>query len=774
LGRLVKLTSPDLSGPTVRVFDAAGRLTTTVEVLGGGANQQTHTFTYDLISRRLNDDYQGTCATTGTAHPEIQRTYDALPTGVTCPMTGGCNNLSGRLSYVVSTLMCSSAYSSSDGALDQFTFYSYDRTGRLIEEYITDDTGRTADHKFAYTSDGALQQFTTPASTVIHWTFDSDNTLSSNSDTDRVTAIGYGDITVIDSVKWYPFGPWQSYNWKATISGTPLTNSVDRNKAYRITAVHGALKGSTENAKVTITEDAMGRVTSRVYTPHDPTLSGLFDSYFTYDQQSRVLCESTTSGTCPTSGSTLKNNHDQTDPFKPAGDWEELLRPIPGSSGGTINNFNSTGTGYGTSHQVADVNQSNGTPAFGHTAMAYDARGLRSYDDNTTTLTNDRRDYTYDARHNVVNVRGQYKTGGAWHYYDVASAFDHRNRRVFKSFYDETTAKTAQWFFYYDALDRLTEIRYTPDSSVSGTYSTFDLFWLETKLVFYLQNDYVSNALSATSKRYVASDETDRPIQLWNWPSTGDATRVWAINPSAWGLDTNIVGSTVFQPILFAGQYADSETAAYENDGVTVHRPAAVLNGFRTYDPMTGAYLQIDPLVEQTWSTYAYVDSNPVGRKDPDGRWNDEVIVIDDPAHCQSWDKRLDCFPADPSSDPGGDLQVSPVPPGQCGVMGCGGGGGGGSGPPPCDLKCQLLKVVHEAAHAALLDAELDKQVDDQRPQQCAYWKQQTVEECTKVTPLGDCTSPALRDTQYCAGCRNAWNEYYYVWQCPGAPRPWW
>jgi RHS repeat-associated protein len=621
LGRVVKVSSPDRTAPTVYVYDAASRKTSAVEVLGGGAYQQTHMFSYDNMGRPLNDEYQGVCQTTG-AHPEIQRSYDALPTGVICPMTGGCNNLSGRLSYVVTTLMCSSTYSATDGALDQFTFYSYDAKGRTVEEYITDDSGRIADNKFAYTANGALSQVTTPSGAIINWVYGSSNP----SDLDRVTSMSRGTppgTNVIDSVKWYPFGSWQSYNWETSIGGSILSNSVDRNLAYRITNVHGAVRISTppiENAKVAIAEDAMGRVTSRVYTPHDPTLTGLFDSYFTYDQQSRVVCESTSTGACPTSGSTLKNNHDQTDPFRAPGDWTEILRPIAGSSGGTINNFNTTGTTYGTSHQITDINQSNGTPAFGHTAMAYDARGLRSYDDNTSTLTNDRRDYTYDARRNVVNVRGQYKTGGAWHYYDVASAFDQRNRRVYKSFYDETTLKTATWFFYYDAVDRLTDIRYTPDISISGTYSVFQLFWLETKLVLYWQSDYVSNTLSATSKRYVASDETDRPIQLWNWPSTGDATRVWAINPSAWGADTFIVGATVFQPVVFAGQYRDVETAAYENDGATIHRQGLALNGYRSYDAFTGSYMQVDPLAADTWSSYVYADSNPVGKQDPTGR----------------------------------------------------------------------------------------------------------------------------------------------------------
>lgn len=545
-------------------------------------------------------------------------------------MHNGCINTTGHLAYVATVLMCTTTYGSNgmqtdlyDGSIDQFTWFAYDDAGRLIEEYTTDDNSRAADTQYVYTANGALSEVITPNNGSINWTYGSSG---NNSDSDLVTSMGYGTpnspTTVIDTVTWNPFGPFASYNWEATIGGTKLDNKVSRNLAYRITNVYGAEKGSTENAEVDITEDLMGRVTSRVFSP---TLTGLGNSYFTRDEQSRVLCEATSSGTCPTSGSTLKNNHDITGgsgadvgPFMGAGDWKEVLRPVAGSSGGTINNFNSSGSNYGISHQVTDVNQSNGTPSFGHTAFAYDARGNRTSDDNTTTFTDDQRNYTYEgiannARHNVTNVRGQYYTGSVWHYYDVASAFDHKNRRVFKSFYDETTQKTATWFFYYDAQDRLTEVRYTPDSSVSGTYSIFDLFWLKQKLVLYWEGDYVSSSLSTTSKRYVASDETDRPIQLWNWPSSGDATRVWAINPSAWGFDTNIVGSTVFQPILFAGQYQDVETAAYQNDGATIHRPGLAVDQAREYDPFIGGYLQVDPIADKARTSYVYAESNPLG-----------------------------------------------------------------------------------------------------------------------------------------------------------------
>jgi YD repeat-containing protein len=43
LGRVVKLVSPDLAFPTLRIYDAASRLTSVVEAFGGGASQQRPT-----------------------------------------------------------------------------------------------------------------------------------------------------------------------------------------------------------------------------------------------------------------------------------------------------------------------------------------------------------------------------------------------------------------------------------------------------------------------------------------------------------------------------------------------------------------------------------------------------------------------------------------------------------------------------------------------------------------------------------------------------------
>jgi RHS repeat-associated protein len=620
-GNIVWLASPDLGGfPTLRVFDSSNRLATVKETFGG-AGVRTHAFTYDSAGRPLNSDYHGTC--TGWNVPDIMNAYDCLgsaggcTTGApACPIGTSCTNLAGRLAYVKVKLMCTTAAGpDGDYTLEQETWYGYDAAGRLTHEYVKDDTGRTAAHVYEWTKNGALQKVTLPSTAAIGWTYGSG---TSNSDTDRIVDMWRGTTAtpVATAATYYPYGPLYRYN-HANVCGTGPGHrtTITRNLAYRVTQTRVDRQNSTGTQhQVTITEDAKGRVTRRDYWPQDPSIPGLFDSWFKYDLQDRVLCETTNSvSSCPTSGANIKNSHTASPPFMAAGDWKQLKRPIPGSTG-----QNHDFTLFSGTHQISTVTQTDGTPALGPTAIRYDSRGNRNLDDNqaASPLTNDERTYVYDERRNLANVRGQYFTSGSWRYYNVTSTFDAKNRRVSKSFHDETSGKVATWFFYYDPLDRLSEVRYTPDTATPATYQVFQLFWLGDRLVAYWQTDYPT---VTTSKRYVGTDETGRPIDMINWPASGNCTRVWSVNPDAWGFDRNLIGSSLFQPVLFEGQYKDDETAAWQNDGVTRHRPGLVLNWFRSYDPWTGSYLQVDPLVDQTWSSYQYVNGNPVGFRDRSG-----------------------------------------------------------------------------------------------------------------------------------------------------------
>jgi len=147
-----------------------------------------------------------------------------------------------------------------------------------------------------------------------------------------------------------------------------LRTRIARNLAYRQTLnVVEKTDGTNVQSSVTLTEDDKGRITARDYYPSDPTIAGRRDSFYTYDLQDRVLCEATASGACPTSGGTLKNNHNSSPPFKAAGDWKSLLRPIPGSTGFTHTiGLYTTLTGVPT-HALRTVDQNSGSPTYGTT-----------------------------------------------------------------------------------------------------------------------------------------------------------------------------------------------------------------------------------------------------------------------------------------------------------------------------------------------------------------------------------------------------------------------
>ena len=67
-----------------------------------------------------------------------------------------------------------------------------------------------------------------------------------------------------------------------------------------------------------------------------------------------------------------------------------------------------------------------------------------------------------------------------------------------------------------------------------------------------------------------------------------------------------MIGNLTF-PIRHAGQYYDQEVNIF-------------YNYFRDYDPITGRYVESDPIgLAGGLNTYAYVGNNPIGFVDPEG-----------------------------------------------------------------------------------------------------------------------------------------------------------
>jgi len=192
------------------------------------------------------------------------------------------------------------------------------------------DSGRTADHFYEWTKNGALAKLQTPSSAIIGWTF---GTTGDNSDTDLITQVWRTSTAtfVHPVVAWNPYGPLEHYQQKNKTSNIQLRTRFLRNLAYRITNIYDqepTSGGGAAGHSIAITEDAKGRVVTRDYTPSDPTLAGLYDSYFLYDMQDRVTCETTTSqSTCPTTGSGIRK------PGRPVHERRRLEQGPPADRG---------------------------------------------------------------------------------------------------------------------------------------------------------------------------------------------------------------------------------------------------------------------------------------------------------------------------------------------------------------------------------------------------------------------------------------------------------
>lgn len=613
LGRRVKQVTPD-AGTTLFLYDEAGNLTSQIENFGG-ANQSTSTFTYDTLNRVTAWNTGDTDCTGGGA--EIQYTYDALPVGESCPSGSSCNQLAGRLAYVKAQIICDAALG--DARFDQRTYYSY-REGDLIAEHtVQDDSSTPRVGRVVYTYDKnhnvTRVDYPTGTSTGAVYTFGS----TAVSDDDKVTAVKRDTTSLLSSVSWYPFGPYSEYTQANAIQESDslfynikVTASI--NAAYRRGYIHAATTKRTNPTnvfRIDFAEDVRQRYTKREFSYGTASQKHMF---FLYDNLSRLTCRTTSlQSSCPTSGGagqmesvTYNNSSDRT----------QLILNNAVISNTTYNYSYFTGA-----DKIDCIRSDSNSCTFdtNRIAFAWDGRGNRLSDDDKS-VSDDDRVYTYDGRNNVKTISGKFwYATGTMHSYVVTNAYDERNRRIFKSFKDTSNGVEAQWFYYYDQWDRLVEAKYTPNIATSSTYSVYYWYYLEDLPFLYYQ---VDSPGGATTRRFLHADEQGRPHAAWSWPSSGSATRVWEVEAGAFGWDVATVGASMFQPLRFAGQFEDSETAAAVLGGSgqqIIKRPALLYNWQRHYDPFVGMYLQVDPLVVGSLQSYAYARNAPTIYSDPTG-----------------------------------------------------------------------------------------------------------------------------------------------------------
>ena len=203
-----------------------------------------------------------------------------------------------------------------------------------------------------------------------------------------------------------------------------------------------------------------------------------------------------------------------------------------------------------------------------HNSAAGDTNYI--YDDAGNIVEDGRHTYTYDGRNRLVGVDD-----------NIHYEYNYENQRVSKTIDGVIT------YYVYDGHKLLGE---------------YDAQGNAIKEYIYLEDTPIAVVSNAKIYR-VYADHLNTPRRVVD----ENGTVVWSWESSPYG-ETAPTGSFTLN-LRFPGQYYDAETTHHYN-----------IN--RDYNPVTGRYIQSDPVgFKGGVNTYAYAEGNPVMKKDEMGLW---------------------------------------------------------------------------------------------------------------------------------------------------------
>jgi RHS repeat-associated protein len=447
--------------------------------------------------------------------------------------------------------------------------YSYDALNRVTRIVYTDqtinftyDTGTNGKGRLIGASD---------ANHSMGWAYDALGRVTGKSQTlGTVTkSVGYGytngDVTslVTPSGQTITYGYTNHRITSISVNGTTLLSGVTYDP---FGPVNGWTWGNNTST-VTRTYDTDGNIT-QINTAADPINFG-------YDNAFRItgITDTTTSANSWTLGYDLM---DRLSSFSKTGAWNVWTYDANGSRLTQTGSQPSTFTPSTTSNRLSSTS---GTLV---RTYGYDAAG------NTTSFANQSLTYNNGGR----LVSDTVGASGSTYVYNALGQMIQYNFSTSGStmIYDEAGHRLGEYLASSGALQQET-------------------IWLGDIPVATLRPNGTTSCTSTICIFYVHTDQLGAPRKITR-PS--DNGLLWRWDPNPFGVtspNTNPAGLGTFTYSLrFPGQYFTQNSGIYNN-------------GFRDYDQNTGAYIESDPigLAGGSYSTYTYVNDNPVSLTDPLG-----------------------------------------------------------------------------------------------------------------------------------------------------------
>jgi RHS repeat-associated protein len=593
---------------TTNVYDGNGNVTQTTAppVSTGGAGVVTvDTYNPDG-SRATQTTGYGTSAAATTSYCYDQARHT---TAVVAPN----GNSSGTAPCETSSPWVVNATSYPTQASYQTT-YSYDSAGEQVSTTRPATSAAPSGQTTAITYDpaGNVLTSTDPNSVITTWTYTPLNlaaTVSYSGGTAHAVSYGYdasdnrtsmSDATGSSSYVWDAFGELSSAQ-----NGAGQTVSYGYDADGDTTGITYPLPGTHSWAATTTVnygyDNAGFRNSATDFNNHQITVTPNADG----------LAATASLGA---TGDTIANTYDNSDGYTSI-----ALK----NASSTLQSFTYSDAPSGNILNETDTPSSSQSPA----VYTYDAKGRVT---SMTPGTGSTLNYAFDPSTNLTTL-----PTGASTSYDKAGELTSSTLAGTATSYTYnpagqrltatqggTTIASGTWngagqlTAYSDPAANMTAATYDGDglrATTSGTGSQ-SFAWNNVssnpQLVMdsgnaYIYADGVAPAeqvnLSTGSITYLVTDSLGSVRGLVNSAGTLTGTT----NYDAWGNPETTGGLSASTPFGYAGGYTDPTGLIY------------LIN--RYYDPQTGQFTSLDPLVDRTLAPYAYTGGDPIGRADPNG-----------------------------------------------------------------------------------------------------------------------------------------------------------